>query len=196
MLSSPVSMTVRPWVYKPVTTPAKASLEVAPVKDSRAVPDGSILVYEHHTERKSVQSVQHAFVLEEPFAEIFQNALNLTLQRNGFTATNGARYVLESEIANIGYETWDLDRDPFGPVDSVGEIISTISVHFELKDKTTGQSMWQQTYNAEDVSTSQMGKLSHFISKGCSRATEDIVRQLIVDPEFRDFFEIQSTNAP
>ena len=180
-----VPMTLKPYVYKPVTAPAKAAIEVAPVKDSRAVKDGLTLAVEVDRDGRYLSE---DYVTKEPFADIFRDALNFTLQRNGFETTNATQYVLESNLAGLYYEKHSGEGLPW-------KVLTTISTEFELKDKATGQSVWKTKYEADDV-TETGWVTGNFLARACSRAAEEVVRQLIADPKFRAYFETQGTNAP
>ena len=135
---------------------------------------------------------------KRPVAEMFQEVLNIVLQRNGFETTNGTQYTLEGELTNIdcGMATdhaavWQaLQMAPL-----TESMRLTVSVGFELKDKATGQSVWKQAYTGSYQATTGMGD-GKFFARIWSMAVEDVVRQLITNDKFRAFFETKGSNAP
>ena len=179
-----IQMSVAPKVDEPVKEPVKASLEVATVKDSRSVADGSVLI---HKKNGYGMTTSGAYVTEKPIAEIIQDGLNAALRQNGFETTNGTHYVLQGEIQNCDYQAiaglW------------TGTLISKLTVRFELTSPATKLPVWHETYNGQDSSQSSWGT-GQFVADSFSRAAEDVIRQLIQDRTFRSYFELQATNAP
>jgi hypothetical protein len=179
-----IQMSLAPAVDEPLKESGKASLDVSPVKDSRSVKDGMVLI---HKKNGYGMTTSGAYVTEKPIAEIFQDGLNAALEKNGFTATNATRYVLESEIQTIDYDTiagfWK------------GTLISKLTVRFELTNPTAKLPLWHETYIGQDSSEASWGT-GQFVADCFSRASEDVIRQLVSDKTFRSYFEVQTTNAP
>lgn len=187
----PVELVLTPYVVMPISGPAKASVEVAAVTDSRTDVDRSVLTTDldpgsshsglptflDPTYKSSNPPTLYTYFTVTPFTDVIEHGLNLALRRNGFEGTNGTLYVLESEITDM---SWD---DPHSP---------TVSVNLELKDKATGQSVWKKRCDGKHQTTEgapDFGRL-------WSQAAEEVMTQLITDPTFRAFFELQATNAP
>jgi Lipopolysaccharide-assembly len=194
-----------PYVYKPITAPAKGSLEVTPVQDNRPAPvadsqplePGMVLVSKETSDLNGHVEVE-IYYTKRPLAEMFRDALNLVLQRNGFETTNGTQYALESEITSTDYGAYAADAAVWKSVGLsplADSVLFTITVNFELKDKATGQSVWKQTYHGNYQATTGLGD-GQFFARICSMAVEDAARQLITDEKFRSYFETQGTNAP
>jgi hypothetical protein len=173
---TPVQMTLAPKVDQPLRDPVKGSLEVAPVKDSRSVKDGSVLIHKAN----QYGTTSGAYVTQKPVAEIFADGLKAALQQNGFENTNAAQYILKSEIQSCNYEAiagfWK------------GTLITKLTVRFELMSQATKLPVWHETYNGEDRLEASWGT-GQLITDAFSRSAEDVIRQLISDRTFRSYFE-------
>jgi|WetSurMetagenome_2_1015567.scaffolds.fasta_scaffold397232_1 hypothetical protein len=196
---TPVPMSINPYVNEPISAPAKAYLEVAAVQDTRSITDKTVLITISDFEGFTYQN---SYVTEKPIAEIFQDGLNSTLQKNGFVAINGPAYALESEITGLKWEASSVPgKLGLGSILSgsapppKNNFIATPSVNFDLKDKATGQPMWKQSYDGKCDDTLR-GDEGSFFADTVSLAAEDVIGQLIKDPKFRSYFETRATNAP
>jgi len=181
---TPVTMTLAPTVDRPVQEPARASLEVEAVQDSRLVKDGTVLI---HKKNGYGQTTSGAYVTEKTIAEIFQDGLNTALQKNGFETTNGTHYVLHSEIQSSDYDVmagfWK------------GTLITKLTVRFEMSAGATNLPVWHETYKGQDSCESTWGS-GQFVANCFTRASEDVIRQLVSDRIFRSYFEGQPATAP
>ncbi len=173
---TPVQMTLSPRLNQPLREPVKAALEIAPVKDARPVKDASVLIQKQNAYGKTTG----AYVTEKPVAEIFGNGLKSALVQNGFETANGTKYALETEIQGFDYEIiagfWE------------GTFISKVTVRFELVNQATKLPAWHDTYIGRDRAQSAMGT-GQFVADSFSKASEDVIRQLVSDPAFRSYFE-------
>jgi Uncharacterized lipoprotein len=171
-----VQMALAPRVDQPLREPVKASLEVAPVKDSRPVKDGSVLIHKSN----QYGTTSGAYITEKPVAEIFADGLNAALRQNGFETTNATQYVLKSEIQSFDLKAiagfW------------TGTLISKLSIRFELTSRATRLPVWHETYNGQDSAEAAWGT-GQFVADAFSRAAEDVIRQLVSDQTFRNYFE-------
>jgi len=173
---TPVQMSLAPRVNQPVRKPLKAALEVAPVKDTRPVDNPSVLIQKQNAYGKTTG----AYVTPKPVAEIFRDGLETALKQNGFETTNGTPYVLESTIQGYDYDTiagfWQ------------GTFIAKVTVRFELMNQTNDMPVWHDTYIGQDRAQAAIGT-GQFVSDSFTRASDEVIRQLVADPTFRSFFE-------
>ena len=173
---TPVEMSLAPKVNQPVKQPEKATLTVAPVKDTRPVKDGLVLMQKQN----EYGNTTGAYVTTNPVAEIFGDGLEATLKQNGFESANGMPYVLESTIQGFDYQTiagfWQ------------ATFIPKVTVRFELVNQTNQLPVWHDTFIGQDRAQTPIGT-GQFVADSFSRACDDVIQQLVSDPEFRSYFE-------
>jgi hypothetical protein len=61
-------------------------------------------------------------------------------------------------------------------------------VRFELVEKTSGHPVWHDTYNGRTTGKTALGD-KEFVAKMFTESADDLVKQLVSDKSFREFFE-------
>ncbi len=176
---TPVQVNLAPWVDQPLKVGLKASLEVGEVRDSRLVTDQFVLFQKAN----GYGPTDGAYITDKPVAEIFRNGLAATLRQNGFMTTNGTSYELRGNIQSFGC---GVIQRAF----SASMAKSWLTVRFELVDKSTGLPVWHDTYDGQDTEQGPSGfEEGTFIATVFSKVSEDVIRQLVSDRAFRNYFE-------
>jgi len=178
---TPVKVTFAPSVTQPLKEVRKGALEVTKIKDTRLVEDPAVLVHKAN----EYGTTSGAYVTDPPVGEIFGQGLKQALQQNGFSGENGVHYELHAELQNFGC----------GAIQN--GILSSLTakpwleVRFELVDKTTDQRVWHDTYTGQvtEKVSAWTGPDGDFYAKVFSEVAEDVVKQLIADKTFRNYFE-------
>jgi hypothetical protein len=121
-----------------------------------------------------------AYVTQEPVADIFKAGLLSCLKTNGFlVASNDSPYALDADIQDFDHDVinglWKTTVKP------------KLTVRFELVDKTSGISVWRDTFTGRDTMETAWGG-EQFLVDTFDRAANDVVRQLISDKTFRSYF--------
>ena len=172
---TPVQMTLAPKMNQPSKESPKAALKVAPVADNRPVADKTVLIQKQN----AYGNTTGAYVTQKPVAEIFCDGLETALKQSGLETTNGTQYVLESKIQGFDYQTiegfWQ------------GTLIAKVTVRFDLVNQTNQLPVWHDTYIGQDRAQSALGT-GQFVADSFSRASEDVIQQLLTDPMFRSYF--------
>lgn len=173
---TPVQMSLAPQINQPVRKPLKVALEVAPVKDTRPVSGPLVLIQKQNAYGKTTG----AYVTPKPVAEIFREGLETALKQNGFETTNGTPYLLESTIQGF-------DSDVIAGIWE-GTFIAKVTARFELVNQTNNLPVWHDTYIGQDRVRAAIGT-GQLVADSFTRASDDVIRQLISDPAFRRCFE-------
>jgi hypothetical protein len=178
---TPVKLTFSPSVTQPLNSTRKGSLEVGEVKDTRLVKDPLVLMQKAN----AYGATSGAYVTEVPVATIFRDGLKMALEQNGFTGTNTVHYELLTELQNfdIGFIQNGLFSSP--------TLKPWLEARFELVDKATGQPVWHDTYTGQitEQGSAWNGAGGDTIAKAFSLASQEVVKQLIADKTFRNYFE-------
>jgi len=172
---TPVNMTLVPKIDQPLKDSSKAALKVAPVADTRSVADKSVLIQKQN----AYGNTTGAYVTQKPVAEIFSDGLKTALKQGGFETTNGTQYVLGSTIQ--GFDTQIIEG--FWQ----GTLIAKVTVRFELVNQTNQLPVWHDTYTGQNRVQAAFGT-GQLVADSFSRASEDVIQQLINDRTFRSYF--------
>jgi hypothetical protein len=211
-----VEVPLAPKVNEPLKEPVKASLDLAPARDTQWTEDKCSLVH--------LEDAKRSYVAKKPLAEIFQDGLSNALRQNGFMSTNRSRYVLHTELQAFGWLPIKTVLPPeyqkFGLTTGYDDVPPefrmpgssllddgpprrlAVLVVFQLFNPEAKRPAW--SFNPQPVwEFTCYGKLQtpeyfmpYRFGEAFARTAEDAIRQLIMDQEFRSFFEIQNTNAP
>lgn len=176
-----MKLSFSPIVKQPLKAEHKGAIEVGEVKDSRLVSDPLVLMHKAN----QYGPTSGAYVTEVPVATIFRDGLKLALEQNGFTATNAVNYELHAELQNFGIGS--IQNGLFSDITSK----SWLEVRFELVERSTGQPVWHDTFTGKftEPLSQWTGADGKFIAKVFSEVSQEVVKRLISDKSFRNFFE-------
>ena len=213
-----VEVPLEPKVNEPLKEPVTASLDIAPVQNTRLTEDKCCLIF--------LEEARRSYDAKRPVAEIFQDGLSNALRQNGFVGTNRPRYVLQAELQEFGwlpikvalpaeYQAHGLTtgyddvppefRRPGGSLlDNDRPSRLAVLVVYRLFDPEAKQPFWslnpQPVWESTCYGLLRSEEHPYYPDPECGEAfavtAEDAIRQLISDPTFRAFFELQATNAP
>jgi ABC-type uncharacterized transport system auxiliary subunit len=165
-----------PTVNQPLKQDHKEYLAVGEMKDSRPVKDPNVLIHKQN----AYGTTSGAYVTKRPVADLVKDGVAEALEKNGFLRTNAAKYELRGDIQEFGLDTmagfWQATVKP------------KLNVRFELVDKSSGKSVWHDTLIGRSSGETALGT-KEFLSEMFSKAADDLVHQLIANPDFRAFFE-------
>jgi hypothetical protein len=174
-----VSVNFSPNITQPLNAPQKASLEVGEVKDTRLVDDNFVLMHKAN----AYGPTSGAYVTDVPVADIFRKGLKVALEQNNFTKTGAIHYELRANIQNFGV---GVIQNAFAS----STVKPWIEVRFELIEKATGQAVWHDTYTGQTTDRLSFGMAdAEFIGKVFSEVSQEVIKQLISDKAFRNYFE-------
>jgi len=178
---TPVQVTFAPAISQPVKAPGKAALEVGEIRDTRLVGDPMVLLHKSN----AYGPTSGAYVTDVPLAKIFGDGLKRALEQNAFMGTNGLHYELRGEIQNFGFGA--IQNGVFSSLTSK----TWLTVRFELVDKAKGLPVWHDTFNGQATGTlsAWTGGDASDVGRAFSEGAQDVVKQLISDLEFRNYFE-------
>jgi hypothetical protein len=154
----------------------KASLTVAEIKDSRSVEDKFVIMHKAN----QYGTTSGAYVTKTPVSDILRDGLIEALQQNGFINTNTNQYELRADMQEFSGDAiegfWK------------ATVKSKLTVRFELVDKSSGKTVWHDTFIGLATNKTAWGD-RNFVAKIFSDSANDLVQQLLADKEFRGFFE-------
>jgi uncharacterized lipoprotein YajG len=178
---TPVKLSFSPSVTQPLSVARKGSLEIGEVKDTRLVSDPLVLMQKAN----QYGPTSGAYVAAVPVATIFRDGLKMALEQNGFVGTNAVHYELRAELQNFGIGV--IQNGVFSAVTAK----PWLEVRFELVDKANGQPVWHDTYTGQvtESFSSWTGEDGEFIAKVFPEVSQEVVKQLLSDRSFRNYFE-------
>lgn len=175
---TPANISLSPKQSVPLNSPAKATLRVTEVKDTRSISDPTVIVQKRNAYGKTTG----AYVAERPVKEIFHAALEATLRTNAFNLSSAnSDYELKAEIKGI--EDDFIQTGLF-----TAEGIFTVTVRFELLETSSGNLVWHDTLSGKAKETTSSGSVA-FIKRNVEAAADDVIRQLIADKQLRRSFQ-------
>ena len=178
-----VQLTLAPKVDQPLKSSAGLPLAIGNFKDTRLVTDGFVLMQDEN----AYGLTEGAFVTEKPVAEIFRDGLTAALEQNGFRLTLPAQYELRGDLQSSGISLINGILLPH-------QIKFWLTARFDLVEPLTGRTVWHDTYTGQDTATHLTMIRAKFIVPACSNMLVNTISQLVLDRNFRGFFEAQSTN--
>jgi hypothetical protein len=165
-----------PVINQPLSAQKKAALVVADFTDSRDVLDKYVLL---HKSNGFGQVMAGAYVTKEPVADILKNGIEQVLKTNGFFG-GILKYELHGDLKSFGGQEFQgFWKD---------SVKVEIAVHFELVDKNSGQSVWNNTVIGHTTETFSIGGNNTY-GQAFSDSATDLAKNLIADKTFRSFFE-------
>jgi hypothetical protein len=189
-----------PAYRQPLARTPKAGLVVGPVKDSRAVKDKDkdVLAFKRTGAFAGGVTTSGGYVTPRPIADLVHDRLADALQQNGFMAGT-TKYELRGDIQQFGFYYGNVDAiitahgaqfvGILGMEFYKANACEIMTVRFDLYDKTTGQSVWNGTYNGVGPNVDRGGIRSKALANMFAKATDDLVKQLVSDKAFRSFLE-------
>ena len=170
------AVTFAPKVNEPLKAERKSSLTVGEIKDSRPVHDGNVIIHKQN----EYGTASGAYVTKPAGAEILKNGLADAFKQNGFTGADAAKYELQGDIQEFTFEGiggfWQATVKP------------KFVVRFELVEKGSGRPVWHDTYNGRTTGKTAWGD-NKFVEQMFTESADDLVKQLVSDKSFREFFE-------
>jgi hypothetical protein len=177
---TPVSVNYTPAYRQPLQAASPSTLHVGEFKDSRPVNDQMVLLHKVN----AYGPTSGAWVAQRPVAELMRNAVSDALKANNFnlTESGSGKYELRGDLQEFGFHSiagfWTAKVKP------------RMQVRFELVEKTTGHSVWRDTYIGRGDIETAWGTSQTVVSL-FKLGTEDVIRQLLSDSTFRKFSEGQ-----
>jgi hypothetical protein len=193
---------LEPGVQEPLSGAPRASITLGRFKDSRLNAPWYLLLSKPNspnplkpTEWAYVTNRSVATILRDGVADAlgqngfktfghpsdtFHNNLTAALEQNGFKPDPATYYVLYGDLQSAGCR--NLQRL------FARSIIKTwLTVRFDLVDKATGLTVWHDTYTGQTTMTNYSG--GKFLATAFAGASDDVIRQLVTDRTFRNYFE-------
>lgn len=169
-----VAVQVSATASKPLDQSPTAKLVVGQVEDSRPVSDKLVLTQKYNGYG---QRTSGAYIAKEPVADIFKQGLEKVLENNRFTkATNQTTLEITAKIQEFDHDVitgfWTATVKP------------KLSVRFELFDKSSGASVWHDTFVGRATLETAWGT-GAFLVQTFDKACDDVYLQLISDNSFR-----------
>jgi hypothetical protein len=189
-----------PTVSQPLVGTPKAGLVVGEVKDSRALKESEKDVLAHKQTGGLVGGwkTSGGYVTQRPMADIVHDGLVDALKRSSFTDVT-TKYELRGDIQQFGFYYGNFDEiitahgarlvGVLGMEFYKAIACETMTVRFDLYDKTTEQSVWNGTYTGIGPNVDRGGIRSTALANMFAKATDDLVKQLVTDKAFRSFLE-------
>lgn len=171
----------QPAISRPIIGAPKATLRVSEFEDYRPIYDKTVISPQRNGHGLTTSSV---VATQDPVASIFRSGLVKALEDNNFKLAPGqGLYELRGGIQNLEYNVatdfWNATGRP------------KLEVRFELINTLTGNSVWQKSYvGGQTVSTPWSS--SKTMAKLFNESANDVVHQLLTDPSFRRYFEVQN----
>jgi len=165
-----------PKVNEPLRAERKSSVTAGEIKDSRPVHDGNVLIHKQN----EYGTASGAYVTKPAVAEILKNGVADALKQNGFIGADAGKYELRGDIQEFTFDGiggfWQATVKP------------KLVVRFELVEKATDHPVWHDTFNGRTTGKTAWGN-KEFVGQMFSESADDLVKQLISDKSFREFFE-------
>jgi hypothetical protein len=169
-------VTFAPKINEPLKAEPKGSVTVGEIKDSRPVHDGNVVIHKQN----EYGTASGAYVTKTAVAEILKTGLADALKQNGFTKAGSAKYELRGDIQEFTFEGiggfWQATVKP------------KLVVRFELIEKASDRPVWHDTFNGRTTGKTAWGS-KEFVGQMFSESADDLVKQLLLDKSFREFFE-------
>ena len=171
-----------PSYAQPLASSGQPAVDVAEFKDSRPVNEPTVLLHKAN----AYGPTSGAFVAQRAVGEILRDGVIDGLKKNRFEVMPGsAKYELRGDVQEFNFDSisgvWTAKVKP------------RLQVRFELIDKTSGTSVWRDTFIGRGNVESAWGS-SEMVARLFTLGAEDVVRQLISDPTFRRFFETSNVS--
>jgi hypothetical protein len=197
-----VTIVLEPRVNAPLGREPTASLQLGKFKDSRLDVPPYIVLY-NLSPANPFKAPARVYVTNSSVATILRDGLADALGQNGFKTIGGPsdefHNSLTAAMEQSGFKANRVTSYQLcGDIQSSGclniqrlfarSIIKTwLTVRFDLVDPATGLTVWHDTYTGQDTATNHSG--GEFFVTAFTNVSEDVIRQLVVDRTFRNYFE-------
>jgi hypothetical protein len=193
---------LNPQVEAPLTGQPKASIVLGRFTDSR--PDARWYVVLYNPQPANpLRPAEMVYVTSNSVAGIFRDGLADALGQNGFR-TSGAAANASPDRPTATTEQRGFKANPVtayrlsGDIQSAGcrniqrlfatSLVKTwVTVRFDLVDQASGLTVWHDTYTGQNTRTNYSG--GERLVAAFAEASDDTMRQLISDRNFRKYFE-------
>jgi len=189
-----VNLTLKPKVDAPLRSEPTASIVLGPFKDSRLDATWFLLLSKENIPNL-FKPTEWAYLETNSVAGVLRDGVAEGLGQNGFKTFHRPATAGEPNEINAERLTFYELR---GNIQSAGcrniqrlfarSIIQTwLTVRFDLVDKAGGRTVWNDTFTGQDMGTNRSG--GEFLATAFANASDDLIRQLISDRNFRSYFE-------
>jgi hypothetical protein len=173
-----VQVALAPTYREPLQANAPVALELGKFKDSRPVNEPDVLLHKAN----QYGATSGSWVAQKPVADLLRDGVEHALKENRFKLGDAAaaKYELRGDLQEFGFNNiaglWTAKVKP------------RMQVRFELIDKSNGNSVWRDTFIGRGELETAWGSSETIVSL-FKLGVDDLIRQLVSDPNFRKLCE-------